>query len=212
MTTQFPSPQLAYDLTQLPAVPLSPLLQSRLELARVRCGGSRVWRERKLAEARDLFALEQISNRVHLLGLDLSGDLRARLAMRAPVPCLTDPVQPLVVEPCALLELIYREEALYQPAAGSSFVRVAHPRALWLPNASYDVHQVICLGPVLPASIPVKEILLLVYGALCLTTVTLDPADAAGTLNPAACEWWMQNASRIPLSREPFLLPPDAPP
>ena len=211
MTTQAPSSRTAYDLTQLSAVPLSPLLQSRLDLARPHCGGARVWRERKLAEARDLFALEQISNRVRLLALDLSGDLRVRLALRAPVPCLPDPAQPLVVEPCALLELRYPEEAVYQPQAGFSFVQVAQPRALWLPNASFDVYQVICLGPVLPASIPVKEILLLVYGALCLTTVTLDPADAAGTLNPAACEWWMQNASRIPLSREPFLLPPDEP-
>jgi hypothetical protein len=209
MTTQPPSPPFAYDLTQLPAVPLSPLLQSRFDLVRACCGGARVWRERKLAEARDLFALEQISNRVQLLGLDLTGDLRARLAMRAPVPCLPDPAQPLVVERCALLELIYREEALYQPQAGFSFVRITAPRPVWLPNASFDIHQVLCLGPVLPASIPVKEILLLVYGALCLTTVTLDPADAAGTLNPAACEWWMQNAARIPLSRDPFLLPPD---
>jgi len=209
MIAQSPSFRPAYDLTQLAAVPLSPLLQSRLDQARLLCGGSRVWRERKLAEARDLFALEQISNRVRLLALDLTGSLRARIALRAPVPCLPDPARPLVVESCALLELIYGEEALYQPLPGFSFVRVAQPRALWLPNASFDVHQVICLGTVLPASIPVKEILLLVFGALCLTTVTLDPADAAGTLNPAACEWWTQNASRIPLSREPFLLPPD---
>ena len=196
-----------HDLTQLAEVVLSPVVQSRLDQALHFCGGARVWRERKLGEARELFALEQISNRVHVLGLDLSADLRARIALRSPVPCLPDPAQPLVVESCALLELIYREEAVYLPQPGYSFVRVAHPHPVWLPNASLDSHQVICLGPMLPASIPVKEILVLVYGALCLTTVTLDPADAAGTLNPAACEWWMQNTARIPLSREPFLLP-----
>jgi hypothetical protein len=204
-----PSAHPGADLTQLAAVSLSPSRQGHLDQAGLRCGGSAVWRARKLAEARELLALEQVCRRVTLFMLDVTADLRARIGLCAPVPCLPDPAQPLVVASAALLELVYREEAVYQPQPGYSFVRVSHPRPLWLPNASFDPYQVICLGPVLPAGMPVKELLGLVFGALCLTTVTLDPADAAGTLNPAACEWWMQNRSRIPLSREPFLLPPD---
>jgi hypothetical protein len=69
----------------------------------------------------------------------------------------------------------------------------------------FDARQTLCLGPVLPAGIAVKELLLLTYGALCLNTVTLEPAGDGRNLNPVATHWWMRNRARIPLSNEPFL-------
>lgn len=205
MTTPLDARVPRYDLTRLAEVKLRPLLESRFLQASANCGGPPALRHRLLAEARDLFALEEITDRVRLHMLDLAAGLRALIELRAPVPCLPNPNQPLVVESRALLGLTYRPEVVFQPQPGFSFVHFLMPRPIWLPNCSFDASQTLCLGPVLPAGIAVKELLLLVYGALCMTTVTLDPADAAGTLNPAAADWWMRNASRIPLSREPFL-------
>ena len=57
----------------------------------------------------------------------------------------------------------------------------------------------------LPAGIPLKEIILMTYGALTMQTTQLDILDSAGVLNPFAADWWQRNTNRIPLSREPFL-------
>ena len=59
----------------------------------------------------------------------------------------------------------------------------------------------------LAAGLPLREIILLSYGALTMMTVQLDPANSAGVLNPAAADWFQRNPQLIPLSREPFLQP-----
>ena len=91
------------------------------------------------------------------------------------------------------------------PQPGYAFVRILLPRPVWHSNVSPDLNQVLCLGPRLPAGIPLKEIILMTFGALTMQTTQLDLLDPAGVLNPAAADWWQRNTSRIPLSREPFL-------
>jgi hypothetical protein len=158
-----------------------------------------------IAEARDLLALAQLSGRLIVHWLDLSAGLRAKVEMAVPVPCLPDPAGALQVAPRALLGLIYPPEAIIMPSPGYAFVRVLMPRPVWHSNVSPDSDQVLCLGPRLPAGIPLKEILLMTYGALSMQTTQLDLMDPAGVLNPAAADWWQRNAQRIPLTREPFL-------
>ena len=91
------------------------------------------------------------------------------------------------------------------PQPGYAFVSILQPRPVWHSNVSPDQNQVLCLGPQLPAGIPLKEIILMTYGALTLQTTQLDRLDPAGVLNPAAAEWWQHNTQWIPLTREPFL-------
>jgi hypothetical protein len=92
------------------------------------------------------------------------------------------------------------------PSPGFAFAQILSPRGVWLPNASSGPVQTLCLGSSLPASIPLVEVILLTYGALTMMTVQMNPADAAGLLNPAAAAFFQANNSLIPLSREPFIL------
>jgi hypothetical protein len=139
--------------------------------------------------------------------IDLSCGLRAKLELEVPVPCLSDPGSPLQIAPKAVLGLTYPAESIVLPMPGYAFVRLLHPSLVWHSNVSRDHNQILCLGPSLPAGIPVREILLLSYFALSLQAIQIDQMDPAGVLNPAAADWWQRNASRIPLSREPFLRP-----
>jgi len=40
-----------------------------------------------------------------------------------------------------------------------------------------------------------------------MQSAQLDVLDPAGLLNPKAANWWLQNRSMMPLSREPFIRP-----
>jgi hypothetical protein len=120
------------------------------------------------------------------------------------VPCLPDPSGPLQVAARALLGILYPQAALLVPQPGYAFVRILQPRHVWLSVLSADVHQFLCLGTKLPPGIPLKEILLMTYGALSLQSIQINLHDPAGVLNPAAAEWWQRNTHLIPLSREPF--------
>jgi len=176
-----------------------------LDFARATCGGVAAWRVRKLAEVHELAALAQISNRLKIEWLDVTVDLRAVVEMRVTVPCLHRPDGPLEVMPRAVLGFMYRQAGMVLPQPGYSFVQILAPSHVWCANVSRDVHQVLCLGPSMPAGVPLKEIILMAYGALTMQTVQLDAADAAGVLNAEAADWWLRNAEKFPLSREPFL-------
>lgn len=178
-----------------------------LESAKTTCGGSTPWRCRKLAEAAELCRLAEVCGRLVILQLDLTADLRVDLLLRVPVPCLPNPAEPLAVVEAARLGIIYREEAIMLPQPGYSFVQILAPRPVWHANVSPDSLQVLCLGPSLPAGVPLREILLMAYGALTMMSVQLDPANSAGVLNPGAAEWFQRNPGLIPFSREPFLQP-----
>jgi hypothetical protein len=193
------------DLSSLWRVQLDRGHSAMLAAAKSSCGGSALWRHRKLAEARELLALAQLSRRLHVVHLDLSVDLRAALLMRVSVPCLREPNGPLEVGDTAHLGLIYREESLLLPQPGFSFIQILAPHPVWHPNVSPDPIQALCLGPRLVAGIPVRELILLTYGALTMMTVQLDPRNSAGVLNPAAADWYQRSPRWIPLSREPFL-------
>ena len=192
------------DLSSLSQVALNPRHTAMFAAAQRTCGGSKTWRYRKLAEARELLALAQIS-RLQVLWLDLTADLRVELVMRVSVPLMPKLGGELVVADAARLGLIYRQECLVLPQPGYSFVQILVPHPIWHSNVSPDAAQVLCLGPKLAAGIPTREVLAMTYGALSLQNTQINPADSAGVLNPAAADWFQRNLKRIPLSQEPFL-------
>lgn len=199
-------PTISSGLWSLASLPLTESNQKLLDRAAVSAGGPAPWRYRKLKDARDILALEQLApeTRLKVLALDLRESLRVWLLMRVPVPCRVGDAD-LVVHKWADLGLTYRQEALWQPQPGFSFIQILQPRAVWHPNVSYDAFQVLCLGPNLPAGIPVVLLLLMAYGALTFQSVQTDEQDPAGVMNAAAAQWWQENRHRIPLSKTPFL-------
>ena len=207
MKTQTVARNSACSLSSLSQVQLGARHASLLEAARSACGGSAAWRHRKLAEATELCRLAEVCGRLVINNLDLAVDLRADLLLRVTVPCLPNPRAPLAVADAARLGVVYREESIVLPQPGFSFVQILAPRPVWHANVSPDLLQVLCLGPSLPAGVPLREIILMAYGALTMMTVQLDPGNSAGVLNPAAAEWFQRNSGLMPLSREPFLQP-----
>lgn len=194
-------------LSRLSAVTLDAIHQAILDLACPTASGPAVLRHRLQAEARDVLALAQISGRLSVRWIDLSAGLRAKIEMRVPVPYRPDPAGPVQIASRALLGVMYPPDSLTLPQAGYAFVRVLHPRAVWHGNVSPDVHQALCLGPSLPPGFPLREILLMTYGALSLQTTQFNQFDPAGLMHSASADWWQRNPQLIPLTREPFLHP-----
>ena len=195
------------NLSSLSQVQLGARHEAMLAAARSRCGGGAPWRQRKLAEAAELCRLAELSGRLAVLQLDLAVDLRADLLLQVTVPCRPNPSGPLELAEAARLGITYREAAILVPQPGYSFVQILAPHPVWHPNVSPDPVQVLCLGPSLPAAIPLREIILMTYGALTMMSVQLDPANSAGVLNPAAAEWFQRNPSFILESHAPFIRP-----
>jgi hypothetical protein len=199
--------QLA-GLSTLAQVSLHAALQQVLDAAAAHCDGPAAVRHRLIAEARDLLRLVQVSGRLRLLALDLSVDLRAVVEMAVPVPCLPDPHGPLQIHPLACLGLCYPRAAVTHPQPGYVFVRILAPKPVHLPCVSVDQNQVLCLGTSISAGYPLREIVLMTYGALSLQSIQIDALDPAGVFSSAAAIYWQHNSSRIPLSREAFLCNP----
>jgi hypothetical protein len=195
----------SYGLWNLDHVPLSPARQEEIELLRLFCGGPAGWQARKLAEVRQLFALEAVARRLRVVAVDVREAFRAQIYLEVPVACRVLPDGPLELHPAAMLGLTYPEEAVRRPMPGYSFVEILKPRNCWSANASYGAVQALCLGRSLPAGIRVKELILATYGALSMQTVQLDIMNPAGVMNPEAAVWWQANVDRVPLSREPFV-------
>jgi len=200
-------PRIA-GLSALAQVSLHVTLQQVLDAAATHCGGPTALRHRLIAEGRDLLRLVQVSGRLRLLALDLSSDLRAVVEMAVPVPCLPNPLGALQIHPVACLALRYPLAAITHPQPGTAFVRILAPRPVHLPSVSVDQNQVMCIGSIVRAGHPLREIVLTVYGALSLQTVQINAQDSAGVFSPAAAEYWQRNVDRIPLSREAFLRNP----
>jgi hypothetical protein len=192
-------------LAALSQVPLDDTYQRMLDEAAALMEGSPMWRRRKMAEARDLLVLAQISQRLRIEMLDLGASLRAVLALRAPVACRPGEDGQLRLSDGALLGLTYAEEALRQPLPGYAFFQVLLPNDPWHANIPFGPIRPLCLGDRLPAGIRVKELILMAYGALTMQTVQIDEFDSVGVLNVEAARWWQRNMSHIPLTREPFL-------
>jgi len=192
-------------LAALSSFRLNAYHQAVHDTARQTCGGPPACRQRKLAEAHDLLALAEMSRRLDVHWIDLTTDLRAKVRMRVPVPCRPHPDGPLRVAPFVFLGVTYPERAAILPQPGYAFVRILAPGPIWHSNVGPEPNQVLCLGPSLPAGIPLKEIVLMTYGALTMQTTQLDLSDPAGVLNPEAADWWQRNPQLIPLTIEPFL-------
>jgi hypothetical protein len=191
MTVKTRTPAQPRGLAALREVKLDKRHQRILDYARATCGGPLSWQQRKLAEVQDLLALAQISTRLTIEWLDAVTELRVLLEMRVPVPCLPRQDGPLAVAPRALLGILCRQELLLSPPAwalhaerqpGFSFVQILRPHgSVWHPNIDQK-HQVLCLGN-LAVGLPLKEGILLTYGALTMSTVQLDAMDPAGVMN-----------------------------
>ena len=202
-----PAPNLNVGLRNLHKVVLGDRNQRLLELSSATAGGSVVWRNRKLAEARDLLALAEIAppGRMWVQSLDLQVDLHAIVLIRCPVPLRPDATGALVLADRAVLGIVYPEAAIQRPLPGYAFVQVLSPQGIFHPNVAVELGQPVCLGPQLPRSIRVKELVLLTYSALALQAVTIDEWDPAGVLNIEACRFWQAHLYRVPLSSTPFL-------
>ena len=186
---------------------LTPDRRQLLVRGEIESRGDPAWRARKHAEARDLLGLSQIAanDRLRVVDLDLTEELRALVEMDVTVPCLPDRDGPLVVARRAVLSLTWPCRALDVSLPGFDFVQIVAPTAVWHPNVEVEPAQRLCLGDRLPVGVGVREILQMSYGALTFSTIELDPAGAAGVLNEAAAHWWRANARLVPLSRQPFL-------
>lgn len=194
-------------LTALSEVPLLPHNREVLDRCQRDCQGPEAWRRRKLADARDVLALSQIAPRLAVIHLDLGHSIRLLADLRVTVPCMPRPEGELFIARRALLGVTYGQEALTTPQSGLSFVEILQPPRVWHANVLPKPGQPLCLGPRLPAGIPLVEVILMTYGALTMQTWMLDPEDSAGLANPAAARWWLANRERlIPLSTEPFIL------
>ena len=199
----------AGGLSSLASVRLEGRDLRMLESALTSNGGPAPWQRRKGAEARDILALAALAapGRMSVEVLDLEETLRAVVALRVPVPLRPLEDGGLPVARGAILGLTYPIEALARPMPGYAFVQILSPAGVWHANVADRPGQPLCLGAQLPAGLPLRETVLLAYGALSMQTVMVDEADPAGVLNAEAAVWWQRNLHRVPLSAVPFLLP-----
>jgi hypothetical protein len=202
------STELSFGLSDLDRVPLLAQQEEGLQRLRQAALGTPVWRARKETEARDLLALERIADRMEVLALDVTTELRALVRLRAPVPCMPPGARDLVVEDQVDLVLLYPEEILRGPLPGYAIVEILAPRNVYHANvATRGLSQRLCLGANVPRGYPLREAVLASYAALTLQSVMLDELDPAGVMNGEAARWWQANAGRIPLTTTPFLAP-----
>jgi hypothetical protein len=197
-----------YGLSTLSRVPLPTERGELLERLAGASQGPPTWRARKLAEARDLFALEVIAPRFEVLALDLTTELLAIVRMQVTAPCMPDNGE-LVIAGQVDLALRYPEELLRIPLPGYALVQIPTPRKLLHSNISADPAQRVCLGANVPKGYPLREAVLGTYAALTLQSISLDGADSAGIMNPEALVFWNDHRSRIPLSTAAFLDAPE---
>ncbi len=214
-----PRPKPARSLSALHEVELAAPYRAIYDRVAPGSAGPEPWRRRKLSAAHELLALAQVSGRIEILFLELSGALRTVFLLRVPVPCRRGGTGPLLIEPAAELGFTYRPEAVTAPQPGYSFFEILAPREVHHPNIAPS-HvppgaQVLCLGPSMPAGIRVVDLVLLAYAAISLLayaaislqSVQFSLTDPAGLLNPAAAIFLQSSNTSIPLTREPFVLP-----
>lgn len=206
--------KLRLSLSALQEVELSASYRAIYERVAPGAAGPEPWRQRKLGAAHELLALAQVSGRIVIQFLELSGAFRTVFLLRVPTPCRPGGAGPLVIEPAAQLGFTYRPEAVATAQPGYSFFEILAPRDVHHPNiAPGNVPpgaQVLCLGPTLPAGIKVVDLVLMAYAAISLQSVQFSLADPAGLLNPAAAIFLQTSSTPIPLTREPFVLPKEA--
>lgn len=206
----------APGLDRLSSVALNDAHEHAWKMASSMSLGSPRWKERKLAELRDVLALSQIAppGRLSVEGIELFVDLCLKLRLAVPVPCMpADGSGRLLVARYAIVHLRYPQLAVSMPMPGTSFLRIEEPRNIWHANVSPSgrplPHGVFCAGATVSAGTRVSELILTLYYGLCMNphAVQIDEQDPAGVLNGEAAVWWQHNRDRIPLSEQPFLEP-----
>jgi hypothetical protein len=197
-----------FGLSDLDRVTLLPQQEERLRRLRESSLGPPPWRARKECEVRDLLALGQIAERMTVLGIEWTTELRALVRLRAPVPCMPPGARDLVVADQVDLALLYPEAILRGPLPGFAIVEILSPREVHHANVSAGrASQRLCLGVNVPRGYPLREAVLASYAALTMQSVMVDELDPGGVMNSEAARWWQANAGRIPLTRAPFLAP-----
>ncbi len=207
MTTAPPRP---IGLSSLDQIVLSPANEHLLAAAAASMQGVDPWPARKMSEARQLLALEQLAgpSRMKVRELDLEQDLRAKVWFDVPVAMTPDSTGAVRIEQGAVVGIIYPRAILSIPLPGYALTSLVEPAAgAFYPNVGSSRGQRMCLGAQLPVGIPVIELAIGAWSLLAMQTVMLDVSDPAGVLHVAAAEYWLANRDRIPLSREPFLRP-----
>jgi hypothetical protein len=195
-------------LSDLDRVALLPRNQEWLQQVKESSLGPAPWRARKIPEVRDLLALAQIADRMTVLEIDATTELRAVVRMRAPAPCMPPGAKDLVVADRVDLALFYPEAILRGPLPGMAIVEIVEPRSVFHANVGgIGLSQRLCLGVNVPRGYPLREAVLASYAALAMQSVMVDELDPGGVLNRAAAKWWQSNTDRIPLSTAPFLAP-----
>lgn len=165
--------------------------------------GKRPWRATKENALRDVLAVTEQTSRVRVLAADIEGDLSLFLWLRAPAPCWPTNGQ-LGIATEAIVHLCYQELWLSEAPHGQAPAGIIQPFNFYAPNAAPAPRASLCLG-VLPAGLPVSELLQLTYLALTLQTLTLDETE--GVLNPHACDFYRDHPQFIPLTRTSLLEP-----
>jgi len=200
--------EIPLGLSDLDRVPLLPRNQERLQQLQETSLGPPPWRARKGPEVRDLLALEQIADRMMVLGIDGTTELRVLVRLRAPVPCMPPGANDLLVADQVDLVLLYSEAILRGPLPGFSIVEIIAPRNVYHANvAGNGLPQRLCLGVNVPRGYPLREAVLASYAALTMQSVMVDEQDPGGVMNGEAAKWWQTNSDRIPLTTAPFLAP-----
>lgn len=200
-------------LSDLDTVKLEAVREQRLTEVSAQATGTVPVRHRKIHDARQFLALEQISGRFFIRWLDLAGELRAIIEMRVPVPCRAGADQPVRLRSAATIAFIFPDAAAYAPQPGTVFAAVLFPKAVFHPLVGGpNGEQVICLGPKIFGS--ASRIFALIYSAMAMQGATdsiLDPRQPLGVMNPEAAMWFQSAASngriRVPLTNEPFIAP-----
>ncbi len=193
-------------LSDLLEVPLLAHQEQGLERLREAALGSAMWRNRKIAETRKVFGLEQLADRLSVLAVDATTDLRVVISIETPVATLPPGALDLVVEHQVELVLHYDEGILTGPQPGWAIVEILSPRFVHHANVGTSGDsQRLCLGANIPRGYPLSEAILATYSALTMQSVAIDERDPAGVMSFEAAVWWQNNLARIPLSTAPFL-------
>ena len=168
--------------------------------------GPNIWQDRKATEAYKLLALSQLagSERMRVLELDATTELRTRIWMKTPVSLGPADDGTLRTAGEAVLGLVYPHPILAMPLPGYAVASLIEPQCFY-PNVGGAPGQRLCLGARIPKGTPLSECVLLCYGLLTMVTVMLDPDDQAGVMNTDAATWFQDHRSpRAPArSRSP---------
>ena len=196
----------APGLSDLDRVHLEPPYTGMLAATGAACLGPKTWVLRKQLEAFEVLAMAQLApRRMAVARIDLEIGFLAEISLRAPVVRRQGQGSDVSIGEGVRLVLRYPQEAIRSPQPGFPFVEIVEPSHVFHPNVAPTPPHFLCLGETLPAGIRCKELIMMSYGALAMTTLMIDPRE--GVMNLDAATFFAACQDSLPLSREPFLEP-----